>query len=73
MNIYSYTAEVSWNGPFVPGQKYFVTVEACNNANLCTRRVSNGLIVDNSPPIRGLVHVGPGEGHAKYLGHRYVN
>ncbi|XP_052220285.1 uncharacterized protein LOC127837360 isoform X3 [Dreissena polymorpha] len=62
--------EVSWNGPFVPGQKYFVTVEACNNANLCTRRVSDGLIVDNSPPERGLVHIGPGEGHDKYLGHR---
>ncbi|KAH3802480.1 hypothetical protein DPMN_156158 [Dreissena polymorpha] len=62
--------EVSWNGPFVPGRKYLVTVEACNKANLCTRRVSDGLIVDNSPPVRGLVHVGPGAGHDKYLGHR---
>ena len=71
-NVLMNMPDVSWNGPFTPGQKYFVIVEACNKADLCTRRVSDGIIVDNSPPIRGLVRVGPGDGHRKYLGHRFV-
>ncbi|XP_052252190.1 uncharacterized protein LOC127858901 [Dreissena polymorpha] len=60
----------AWNGPFVPGLKYSVTVEACNRADMCTIRSSDGLVVDNSPPIRGIVYVGPGNGHNKYLSQR---
>lgn len=65
-------ADISWNGPFIPGEKYYITVEACNGADLCTIVSSDGLVVDNSLPVKGLVEVGPGDGHNKYLSHVYV-
>lgn len=37
------------------GLTYFTTVTACNTADLCTSAISDGLIVDNSPPNVGVV------------------
>ncbi|KAL3857352.1 hypothetical protein ACJMK2_012028 [Sinanodonta woodiana] len=62
--------EYTWKGTFTPGVKYFVTVEACNGAALCTRRSSNGMILDNSPPVPGLVHVGMSDKHEIFQSHR---
>ncbi|KAL4219902.1 hypothetical protein ACF0H5_020314 [Mactra antiquata] len=58
--------EQIWNATFVPGQKYFSTVKACNDAGLCHERSSNGIILDNSPPIAGVVIVGIDSKHKKY-------
>nr|XP_034332757.1 uncharacterized protein LOC105327902 isoform X2 [Crassostrea gigas] len=38
-----------------PGLTYFTTVTACNTADLCTSAISDGVIVDNSPPNVGVV------------------
>ena len=37
------------------GIKYFVTVTACNTADLCSSATSDGFIVDTTPPIKGYV------------------
>ncbi|KAK3589123.1 hypothetical protein CHS0354_017089 [Potamilus streckersoni] len=63
--------EHTWKGVFTPGVKYFVTVEACNGAGLCTKRYSNGIILDNSPPVPGLVHVGLSDKHETFQSHRH--
>ncbi|XP_066275498.1 uncharacterized protein [Branchiostoma lanceolatum] len=42
----------------VPGKKYYVTVTACNAADLCTSVCSDGVIIDNSPPAPGVVFDG---------------
>ncbi|XP_035696851.1 uncharacterized protein LOC118430248 [Branchiostoma floridae] len=42
----------------VPGKKYYVTVTACNAADLCTSVSSDGVIIDNSPPAPGVVYDG---------------
>ncbi|XP_078696223.1 uncharacterized protein LOC144924666 [Branchiostoma floridae x Branchiostoma belcheri] len=42
----------------VPGKKYYVTVTACNAADLCTSVCSDGVIIDNSPPAPGVVYDG---------------
>ncbi|KAK3093029.1 hypothetical protein FSP39_010221 [Pinctada imbricata] len=54
---------------FTPGVKYYCTVIACNAASLCTTRTSDGIILDNSPPIPGIVRVGLSDRHQHYLGH----
>ncbi|WAR31807.1 hypothetical protein MAR_034349, partial [Mya arenaria] len=59
--------DVLWNGPFIPGEKYYTTVESCNKAGLCTQRSSDGIILDNSPPIMGRVQAGSGIHHSRYL------
>ncbi|CAC5375361.1 unnamed protein product [Mytilus coruscus] len=40
------------------GIKYFATVVACNTGNLCTAVTSDGVIIDNSPPVPGVVQDG---------------
>ena len=62
--------EITWNGSYVPGQMYYAVVEACNNAGLCSKKSSNGILLDNSPPIHGLVSVGSGRQHDKYIPRR---
>ena len=41
--------------PLVPGIRYFATIEACNGANMCLHSFSDGVIVDPSPPLLGVV------------------
>ena len=43
----------------VPGLIYYVTVRACNAADLCTSVTSDGILIDNSPPAVGHVYDGP--------------
>ncbi|XP_078664145.1 uncharacterized protein LOC144907216 [Branchiostoma floridae x Branchiostoma belcheri] len=38
-----------------PGKTYYVTVTACNAADLCTSVTSDGVIPDTSPPVSGRV------------------
>ncbi|XP_052790278.1 uncharacterized protein LOC128224473 isoform X2 [Mya arenaria] len=59
--------DIIWNGPFIPGEKYYTTVESCNKAGLCTQRSSDGIILDNSPPIIGRVQAGSSVRHSRYL------
>ncbi|WAR31728.1 hypothetical protein MAR_034270 [Mya arenaria] len=59
--------DIFWNGPFIPGDKYYTTVESCNKAGLCTQRSSDGIILDNSPPIMGRVQAGSGIHHSRYV------
>ena len=54
----------------VPGQPYFVYVEACNGVLLCSTAVSYQLVADDSPPIPGIVFVGMGDGHEYYQPNR---
>ncbi|CAH1259274.1 ADGRL2 [Branchiostoma lanceolatum] len=42
----------------VSGKRYYVTVLACNAADLCTSATSDGIIIDNSPPSAGTVYDG---------------
>ncbi|XP_038050780.1 uncharacterized protein LOC119723938 isoform X2 [Patiria miniata] len=55
----------------VPGLTYYVTVTACNAADLCTSVTSDGVMVDDSPPIVGHVYDGgPGGGDISYQSSR---
>ncbi|XP_061176006.1 uncharacterized protein LOC133184957 [Saccostrea echinata] len=40
---------------FGSGLTYYTSVTACNTAEFCTTAVSDGVIMDNSPPIVGVV------------------
>ncbi|XP_078682372.1 uncharacterized protein LOC144916849 [Branchiostoma floridae x Branchiostoma belcheri] len=40
------------------GKRYYVTVTACNVADLCTSVSSDGVVIDNSPPVAGIVYDG---------------
>ncbi|XP_019617771.1 PREDICTED: uncharacterized protein LOC109465072 [Branchiostoma belcheri] len=42
----------------VSGKRYYVTVTACNVADLCTSVTSDGVVIDNSPPVAGIVYDG---------------
>lgn len=55
-----------------PGEKYYVTVEACNAVSLCTAVSSDGVLPDNSQPIPGIISVGDSNKHTPYLPHRYT-
>ena len=59
----------TWNSFFHQGVKYFSTVISCNGAGLCSRATSNGVIIDNSAPIPGLVVVGDPGMHTRYQSH----
>ncbi|XP_052789886.1 uncharacterized protein LOC128224179 [Mya arenaria] len=59
--------DIMWNGPFITGEKYYTTVQSCNKAGLCTQKSSDGIILDNSPPIMGRVQAGSGVRHSRYL------
>ncbi|CAC5378366.1 unnamed protein product [Mytilus coruscus] len=52
----------AWALSFSQGVTYYSTVEACNGAGLCSTATSNGILIDNSAPVPGLVFVGePGK------------
>ncbi|XP_061178129.1 uncharacterized protein LOC133186811 [Saccostrea echinata] len=59
-----------WTGLFEPGIKYYIVVRACNQAGLCTTKYSDGIVVDSSPPVPGLIHVGLSDRHQHYISHR---
>ncbi|XP_076086914.1 uncharacterized protein LOC143057491 [Mytilus galloprovincialis] len=52
------------------GGIYFVTVIACNSAKVCVKKTSDGIFVDNSPPITGTFAIETE--HAASL-HRHVD
>ena len=56
-----------WNSTFTPGETYFITVEACNRAGLCSAIASDGIVLDDSPPIPGLVRVGSSTYHQSFI------
>ena len=64
--------DFTWSGMFEPGVKYFATVTACNRGSMCTVQSSNGVIMDDSPPVPGLVHVGFSDYHEPFLPQKYV-
>ncbi|XP_046569942.1 uncharacterized protein LOC124278267 [Haliotis rubra] len=61
--------EMSWTGDLPLGVKLYCSVEACNRAGLCSKSASDGIILDNSPPVPGMVFVGHDGHHRKYHGH----
>eukprot|EP00058_Branchiostoma_floridae_P000533 XP_002586021.1 hypothetical protein BRAFLDRAFT_110187 [Branchiostoma floridae] len=56
----------------VPGKKYYVTVTACNAADLCTSASSDGVIIDNSPPAPGVVYDGVDDMDCRFQASRTV-
>jgi hypothetical protein len=36
------------------GVTYYVTVISCNGAKICTSSTSSGILVDSTPPTRGM-------------------
>ncbi|XP_052067298.1 uncharacterized protein LOC127706680 [Mytilus californianus] len=42
------------------GLRYYTTVTACNTAEMCTTVTSDGVIIDNSAPVAGIVQDGTG-------------
>lgn len=67
-----YFLDNSWSGVFEPGVQYYATVKACNRAGLCSLKSSNGVIMDNSPPVPGLIHIGFSGHHEPFLPYKYV-
>ncbi|XP_053381647.1 uncharacterized protein LOC123555884 isoform X2 [Mercenaria mercenaria] len=59
--------DITWNGTYEVGTKYYITVEACNRAGTCRSLSSDGVVLDNSPPVHGIVKVGSSVHHHKYL------
>ncbi|XP_052063158.1 uncharacterized protein LOC127702892 [Mytilus californianus] len=62
----------SWTIHFLQGIRYFTTVETCNGAGLCSTATSNGVIIDNSLPVPGLVIVGSPEKHSRYISDKHT-
>ncbi|XP_067670383.1 uncharacterized protein [Haliotis asinina] len=62
-------SDISWTGNLPVGVKLYCNVEACNHAGLCSKSASDGIILDNSPPVPGVVFVGHDGQHHKYHGH----
>ncbi|WAR31735.1 hypothetical protein MAR_034277, partial [Mya arenaria] len=62
--------DFKWLDNFQHGTRYYATVNACNNAGLCQKRTSNGIVIDPSPPIQGLVSIGSGSKHHRYVANR---
>ena len=54
----------------IPGQRYFTVVKACNWAGGCVSVVSDGVVVDNSPPVLGRVFNGIGGFQSLYQSSR---
>ncbi|XP_077997650.1 uncharacterized protein LOC144450798 isoform X2 [Glandiceps talaboti] len=55
-----------------PGVVYYWTVTCCNAADLCTTVTSDGIMVDNSPPVAGLVYDGVGDVDIQYQSSRTI-
>lgn len=66
-----FNLEVSFPWGLTNGQRYYVTVEACNAVNLCVHQSSDGFIPDVSPPVAGVIFVGDLNKHTSFLSHRY--
>ncbi|XP_038050540.1 uncharacterized protein LOC119723761 [Patiria miniata] len=65
------TGVLAENLNLVAGLTYFLTVTACNAADLCTSKTSDGVMVDDSPPVPGRVYDGgPGSGDINYQSSR---
>ena len=52
------------------GVTYYTTVEACNGAGLCVTVTSDGIIVDTSPPVAGVLFDGIGRDDVEYQSSR---
>ena len=52
------------------GVTYYTTVEACNGAGLCVTVTSDGIIVDTSPPVAGVLFDGIGSDDVEYQSSR---
>ncbi|XP_064635756.1 uncharacterized protein LOC135492940 [Lineus longissimus] len=46
------------NLDLVAGHIYYITVVACNLADMCVQKSSDGIITDDTPPIPGVVYDG---------------
>jgi len=55
----------------VEGTTYFVTITACNTADLCSSATSDGFVVDSTPPLPGHVIDGNLADDMNYQGSRY--
>ncbi|CAC5378371.1 unnamed protein product [Mytilus coruscus] len=56
----------TWISNFVQGVRHYCILKACNGARLCSHSSSNGVLIDNSAPIPGLVVVGEPGIHSRY-------
>jgi hypothetical protein len=59
------------NVHFGAGLTYYTSVTACNTADLCTTVLTDGVIMDNSPPSIGLVIDGTRDRDIEYQSIRY--
>ncbi|XP_062567668.1 LOW QUALITY PROTEIN: uncharacterized protein LOC134229901 [Saccostrea cucullata] len=48
----------TWEEEFEVGRKYFVFVESCNGVRLCSIAHSDGITLDKTPPIPGVISIG---------------
>ena len=53
------------------GNTYYVSITACNYADLCSTATSDGVLVDTSPPVPGKVIDGIGNTDIRYQSSRY--
>lgn len=53
------------------GTTYYVTITACNVADMFTLVTSDGVSVDSSPPVAGKVIDGAGDKDIRYQASRY--
>ena len=53
------------------GITYYVSITACNYADLCATATSDGVLVDTSPPVPGKVIDGVGNTDIRYQASRY--
>lgn len=51
--------------------KFFVLLEACNGASICSSAHSDGIIIDKTPPVPGLVTIGRST-HDSFIPDKYV-
>ncbi|XP_078661603.1 uncharacterized protein LOC144905733 [Branchiostoma floridae x Branchiostoma belcheri] len=60
------------NLPLVPGFTYYVTITACNAAQLCTTASSDGVLMDDTPPVAGTVRDGAADVDVQYQPSTYI-
>ncbi|XP_078700910.1 uncharacterized protein LOC144927390 [Branchiostoma floridae x Branchiostoma belcheri] len=60
------------NLPLVPGFTYYVTITACNAAQLCTTASSDGVLMDDTPPVAGTVRDGAADVDVQYQPSTYL-
>ncbi|CAH1787741.1 unnamed protein product [Owenia fusiformis] len=52
------------------GKRYFSTLTTCNQAGLCVSRSSDGVTIDSSPPVAGIVEDGTLPGDVQFQASR---